>query len=119
MGGGIMTGMRSELLTFATIARTVARQARTMGLVVPVFRSPPRLAGADRTICLRHGDLIVAVRSRGRPFGDVASDVVEGIVVCNPRNDRETMHIRRELLRALEAELPVPSQYRGVEARVA
>ena len=77
-----------------------------MGLVVPVFRSPPRLADADRTICRRHGDLIVAVRSRGRPSGDVAADVVQGIVVCNALRRGEEMRVRRRLLEAVEAELP-------------
>lgn len=77
-----------------------------MGLVVPVFRSPPRLAGADRTICRRHGSLIIAVRSRGRPFADVAADVVEGVVVCNGLHRGQEMRVRRQLLRVLEAELP-------------
>jgi hypothetical protein len=119
--------MRSDSLTFTTIVRAVAQEARRMGLVVPVFRSPPRLAGADRTICRRHGDLVVAVRSRGRPFGDVAADVVQGIVVCNVLRRGEEARVRRGLLLAVEAEmgeesrtLPPRHHYPGrPEARVA
>ena len=73
----------SATVTFSTIVRTVAHEARRMGLVVPVFRSPPGLSDADRTICRRHDALVVAVRVRGRPFGDIVADVVEGILVTN------------------------------------
>ncbi|MHB8465984.1 MAG: hypothetical protein ACYDH6_09260 [Acidimicrobiales bacterium] len=113
--------MRSETLTFTTIVRTVAGEARKMGLVVPVFRSPPRLAGCDRTICRRHGDLIVAIRLRDRPFGDVAADVIQAILVCNPLRRGQEMRVRRLLLQAVEEELCAdPRRYPGrVEVRVA
>ena len=94
--------MRSETVAFSTAVRAVAREARSMGLAVPVFRSPPGLAGVDRTIRCRHGDLIVAVRLRGRPFGDVVADVVEGILVANAVPYGRDLRVRRRLLAAVE-----------------
>jgi len=54
-----------------------------MGLHVPGFRSPPRLAGASRTIRRRPGGGVVAVRVQGRPWVAVLADMVEGVVVAN------------------------------------
>jgi hypothetical protein len=57
--------------------------ARAAGLVVPAFRCPPRLAGARRTLRRYPGGAVVAVQLKGRPFADVAADMVEGVLVLN------------------------------------
>ena len=97
--------MRSDSLDFTAVVRTVAQEARQMGLVVPAFRSPPGLAGADRTIRRRDADLVVSVRLRGRPFGDIVADVIEGVIVANSITPRQDLPVRRRLLRAVEREI--------------
>jgi hypothetical protein len=97
--------MRSRSLAFGTIVRAIGKEARSMGLVVPIYRSPPGLPATDRTICRRHGDLVVSVRSRGRPFADVTADVVAGILLVNGVGAADEMRVRRRLLKAVEAEL--------------
>jgi hypothetical protein len=78
-------------LRFSTAARALACEARSRGLVVPGFRSPPRLVGANRSIRRRVGGPVVAVRVHGRPWPAVLADLVEGVVVANrlvgPRAD--------------------------------
>jgi len=68
---------------FATTARALAQAARARGLIVPGFRSPPRVNGADRTLRRRGAGASVAVRVRGRPWADVLTDMIEGVVVAN------------------------------------
>jgi hypothetical protein len=97
--------MRSDTVSFSAAVRTVADEARRMGLVVPGFRSPPRIPGADRTIRRSRGDPIIAVRLRGRPFADVVADVVEGVVVANAVPKRSVRQVRRQLLAAVERSL--------------
>jgi uncharacterized protein (TIGR03086 family) len=78
----MLSGMRS--VGFASMARAVAAAARSRGLVVPVFVSPPRVEGSDRT--LRHrrdGSAVVAVRARDRPADAVLADLVAGVLVVN------------------------------------
>jgi hypothetical protein len=71
-------------MRFAAAVRLLAAEARVLGLEVPGFRSPPRLAGADRSLRRRAGaSPAVAVRLHGRPFDAVLVDMVEGIVVAN------------------------------------
>ncbi len=71
-------------LRFAAAARALAAEARRQGLIVPGFRSPPRLNGADRTLRRRPaGGTSVAVRIRGRPWSAVLADLIEGVVVAN------------------------------------
>lgn len=68
---------------FAEAAHAVATAARSRGLVVPGFRSPPA-GGADRTVRRRRGaPAAVAVRVSGRPLHAVVEDMVEGVVVAN------------------------------------
>jgi hypothetical protein len=70
-------------LRFAEAARALAAEARACGLTAPGFRSPPRLAGADRTIRRRSGGAVVSVRVRQRPWGAVLADMIEGVIVAN------------------------------------
>lgn len=93
-------------MMFSALVRVVAQEARAMGLLVPGFRSPPRLAGAVRTIRSGVGTPMIAVRLRGRPFADVAADVVEGVLVANGIPPGPDMRIRRRLLKAIEAVTP-------------
>jgi hypothetical protein len=89
-------------LRFAAAVRTLANEARKLGLEVPGFRSPPRLAGADRSLRRRPGaSPAVAVRLRDRPFEAVAADMVEGIVVANGLTGRRATEARTRLLTAL------------------
>jgi hypothetical protein len=68
---------------FTTAARALAGAARSLGLIAPSFRSPPRVVGVDRTV-RRSGDRVtVAVRVRGRSWVPVLADMVEGVVVAN------------------------------------
>jgi hypothetical protein len=70
-------------LRFATTACALAHAARAHGLAVPGFRSPPGVSGANRTLRRRGASASIAVRVRGRPWADVLTDMIEGIVVVN------------------------------------
>jgi len=100
---GMIGGMASDTVNFSAAVRAVAQEARSLGLAVPGFRSPPGLAGVDRTIRQSRGALIVAIRLRGRPFADVVADVVDGILVANGVPRGRDLGIRRQLLAAVEA----------------
>ena len=94
--------MESTSLHFATTVRTLAAAARARGLSVPGFRSPPKLAGADRTI-RRHGDgsATVAVVVKGRPFQAVIADLIEGLVLANDLEGAEATRVRTFLWEAV------------------
>ena len=104
--------MEATSLRFAAAARVVGLVARERGLTVPGFRSPPRVADADRTLRRRaDGGAVVAVRLRGRPWMATVSDMVDGVVVVNRLAGREADAVRRQLWSALEdAALLVPAQ---------
>jgi hypothetical protein len=90
--------MESSSLLFAATVRTLGAAARAKGLVVPGFRSPPRLPRAERT--LRRGPdgtCTVSVLVRGRPFQAVVSDMIEGIVVVNELDGTRATRIRTHL----------------------
>jgi hypothetical protein len=92
-------------LRFAAAVRVLAAEARRLGLEVPGFRSPPRLAGTDRSLRRRPGaSPAVAVRLHGRPFDAVLADMVEGVLVANGLVGREAGAARARLLAAVEAE---------------
>ena len=74
--------------------------ARSLGLSTPSFQSPPRSDGLDRSIQrMPSGDCVVAVRVKGRPFGAVVADAIEGIVVCNELSTDAAGAVRDELWR--------------------
>jgi len=98
----MIAGMRADTLSFSSAVRAVADEARRMGLRVPAFRSPPGLAGVDRTIRRRRGALVVAVRIRDRAFADVVADVIEGVLVANGVPRDQDRRVRRRLLSAVE-----------------
>ena len=68
---------------FAAAARRLGDAARAAGLAVPAFRSPPRVAGAVRTIRRYPGGTVVSVQLRDRAHEAVAADMVEGVVATN------------------------------------
>ena len=76
--------MEATSLRFAAAVRAFGREARRQGLVLPGFRSPPRVPGAERTLRWRSdGSAIVSVRLRERPWSAVLGDMIEGVVVSN------------------------------------
>lgn len=97
--------VESPSLRFANAARTLGQAARERGLVVPGFRSPPRLAGAERTLRRRSsGGGIVSVVVRGRPFPAVLADMIEGIVVVNGLQGHRADRCRTALWEAVSGE---------------
>ena len=64
--------MPADSLAFARSARALASEARRRGLTAPAFRSPPGLAGADRTLRRQPGGgAVVAVKGAlGPSVGD-------------------------------------------------
>ena len=77
--------------------------ARSLGLSAPSFQSPPRSDELDRSIQRTpSGDCVVAVRVRGRPFGAVVADAIEGVVVCNELSADAAGPVRDELWREAE-----------------
>src|SRR5579872_3534540 len=94
--------MHSDTVSFSAAVRTIAAEARRLGLTVPGFRSPPKVAGVDRTIRWSRGQPIVSIRVAGRPVGDVVADVVEGVLVANGVPHRD-LRLRRQLILAIDA----------------
>lgn len=96
----VMMGSVQETgaVRFSLLARRLADEARQMGLVVPGFRSPPRLPGAVRTIRRSGSGTTIAVRRRGRPTEAVARDLVDGIVAANGLSGDDARACRRRLL---------------------
>jgi hypothetical protein len=107
--GLVVTGHRdddgmeqSSSLRFATTVRTLAQAARSRRLVVPGFRTPPRVPGAERTV--RHaadGSATVAVVVKGRPHQAVVADLIEGIVIANDLTGAEATRVRTHLWEAV------------------
>jgi hypothetical protein len=89
-------------LRFVAAAKAIADEARRAGLVVPGFRSPPRLNGVDRSLRRRPGTTpAIAVRVNGRSIEIVVADMVEGVLVANDLCDRDD--VRARLLAAVAA----------------
>ncbi len=93
----------ASTVEFAAAARTLTRAAARRGLVVPSFRCPPRVVGADRTIRRRRGgrgdadSAVVSIRVKGRPREAVLADMIEGVVVTNQLSTPESDRLRTEL----------------------
>jgi hypothetical protein len=96
-----MTTMERGVLRFADAARRLATATRAAGLVVPAFRSPPRVPGAKRTLRRLPGGPIVAVRVQGRALPDVLADMVEGVIVANALGAQAAANVRVALLQAV------------------
>jgi hypothetical protein len=109
-------GVEVPAVRFAELARRLTGTARAAGLVVPAFRSPPRRVGAVRSIRRLPGGAVVAVRLRGRSLADVATDMVDGVLVTNGLAGESAARMRAELLAALRAP-EVPAAPVGAPAR--
>jgi hypothetical protein len=98
-------------LRFATAARRLGAAARASGLLVPAFRSPPRVREASRTLRRYPGGAVVSVRLRGRTYADVVDDMIEGVLVANRVGGDANPRLRRAFRLALgESEsAPPPS----------
>jgi hypothetical protein len=86
---------------FTAAARALAGAARSLGLVAPGFRSPPRVVGTDRTLRTGGGRVTVAVRVRGRPWIPVLADMVEGVVAANHLSGPAAARAREALWHAV------------------
>jgi hypothetical protein len=96
-------------LLFSQAARRLGAATRAAGLTVPAFRCPPRVAGALRTIRRYPGGAVVAVRLRGRPFAEVTSDMVEGVLAVNRLDETAAVRMRPLLQRAVEPAAQEPA----------
>ena len=93
---------QSSSLRFARAVQALAQAARALGLIVPGFRSPPRLVGVQRSIKRWPGGATVAVVVRDRPWPAVQADLVEGVVAANELSSPASDRARAELWLALE-----------------
>ena len=90
--------MESSSLQFAATVRTLSTAIRARGLVVPGFRSPPRIDGAERTLRRRpDGNATIAVAVKDRPYQAVVADLIEGIVVVNELEGIAATRVRTHL----------------------
>lgn len=89
---------------FSQVARLLALHARSLGLVAPGYRCPPRLAGVDRSIRWWPEGPVVAVRMRGRPFDQAVADMIEGVVAANRLAGGQAQRCRRLLWSAVAEE---------------
>ena len=90
-------------LRFADVARRLGAAAHEAGLSVPAFRSPPRVPGAARTIRRYPAGAVVSVRLRGRPFPEVVTDMVDGVLAANRVPPSDAPRVRARLAAALTA----------------
>jgi hypothetical protein len=97
---------QSSSVRFARAVQALAQAARALGLIVPGFRSPPRLVGVQRSIKRWPGGATVAVVVRDRPWPAVQADLVEGIVTANDLRSPAADRARAELWLALEGQPP-------------
>lgn len=99
--------MESSSLRFAAAVRAITVAARRAGLLVPGFRSPPRLAGVDRSLRRRAGGATVAVVVRDRPWPAVLADMVDGVIATNRLRGADADRARALLWAALGRDTPL------------
>jgi hypothetical protein len=96
--------VESPAVRFAAAVRTIAVEARRLGVVAPSFRSPPKLPGVDRSLRRWPGGATVAVVVRGRPWPAVMADMVEGVVATNRLAGAEADRVRAALWATLDGD---------------
>lgn len=95
-------------IPFSSLARLLAAECRRHALVVPSFSTPPRVAGANRTMRrLRGGGFMVAVRLRDRSIDDVIADMVEGVLRANDLSGQAAVGWRIALRSVIGDEEPM------------
>jgi hypothetical protein len=94
---------------FALAVRAIGRELRRRGLAVPSFRSPPRLAGVNRSLRRHANGVTVAVQLRDRPWVAVLGDLIEGAVVANRLPAAQADALRSHLWTVL-GEQPQPTR---------
>ena len=94
--------MTTNALDFAELARHIVQALAGSDLVVPTFASPPKDPDVDRSIKRRNGSPLVSVRIRARSMADVATDMIEGVVVANNLLDDQATQVRSVLCEALQ-----------------
>ena len=88
-------------MRFADTAKRLGAAARAAGLVVPAFRCPPRVPGASRTVRRFPGGSVVSVRLKDRAFDEIATDMVEGVLVVNRLEGEAARRFRTSFLEAV------------------
>ena len=97
--------MEATSIRFSHAARAMRRVVQERGLDMPLFRSPPRLQGVQRSLTRRGiGASTVAVRLRQRPWPAVLADMIEGVVVVNALQGSVADELRHALWAALESD---------------
>lgn len=87
--------------TFVNAANLLGAVAGRFGLIVPGFRTPPRIVGVQRTVRRRPGGGVVAVAVKGRPIAAVLADMIEGVIVVNELRPPESDTVRAALWSAV------------------
>ena len=112
------TVVPTPAVQFSETVRQVVTLARRQGLRPPVFRSPPRLDGVDRSIRRRpNGTVVVAVRRAGRPLAAIQSDVIDGVVTANELRGEQADGFRRAAWAQLEGVPDRSTSRRGANER--
>ncbi len=98
-------------------------------MIVPAFRSPPRVRGASRTLKRYPGGAVVSVRLRERTYADVVDDMIDGVLATNRVSAESRPRLRQAFqlalgevdidLTALEREAPAEPPTLAPQARVA
>lgn len=99
---------------FALAAQQVNRLASSWGLQTCGFRCPPAVAGVNRSLRTSpEGRVTVAVLVRGRCFGDVLADVVDGVLVANASlTPEQALEFRSAVFASfVPAEAPDPASW--------
>jgi hypothetical protein len=92
---------QSSSLRFARAVQALAQAARSLGLLVPGFRSPPRLVGVHRSLKRSPAGATVAVAVRGRPWPAVQADLIEGVIAANGLSSPAADRAREALWEAI------------------
>jgi len=101
----MMISMEATSIRFSHAARAMRLVVQQRGLDMPLFRSPPRLQGVQRSLTRRAiGASTVAVRLRQRPWAAVLADMIEGVVVVNALQGSAADELRHALWSALESD---------------
>lgn len=114
--GTLQNMSNSATSKFTAAARVLAQRVGELGLVVPGFRTPPRIVGVNRSLRRsRDGEGgVVAVRIADRPFTATIGDMIEGVIVINCLTTAEADRVRTLLWRTMlqftvESAAPRPS----------